>query len=142
MKIKTVRTQILKAPLKTPFVTALRRVEALEDLVVMIECDNGLVGYGEGAPTPQITGETIGSMMAAIDYISPHLLDRELDDFDAILKAVHQLIVKNTTAKSALEIALYDLKAKSQKQPLFCMLGGTQTVFTTDITISMEIPIK
>lgn len=137
MKIKTIHTHILRAPLKTPFVTALRRVEVLEDLVVIIECDNGLVGYGEGAPTPQITGETIGSMVATIEFIKPHLLGKEIDDFDALLKAVHTLIVKNTTAKSALEIALYDLKAKSQKLPLFRMLGGTQTEFTTDITISM-----
>ena len=137
MKITAIRTTILKAPLKTPFVTALRRVEVLEDLVVIIECDNGLVGYGEGAPTPQITGETIGSMMATIEFIKPHLLGREIEDFDALLKVVHTLIVKNTTAKSALEIALYDLKAKAQKLPLFKMLGGTQTKFTTDITISM-----
>ncbi|HQR74249.1 MAG TPA: dipeptide epimerase [Sulfurovum sp.] len=137
MKITAIRTTLLKAPLKTPFVTALRRVEALEDLVVIIECDNGLVGYGEGAPTPQITGETIGSMMATIEFIKPHLLGREIEDFDGLLKVVHTLIVKNTTAKSALEIALYDLKAKAQKLPLFRMLGGSQTVFTTDITISM-----
>ena len=44
MKITDIRTQILKAPLKNPFVTSLRRVEALEDLVVIIECDDGTVG--------------------------------------------------------------------------------------------------
>jgi len=137
MKITDIRTTLLKAPLKTPFVTALRRVEALEDLVIIIECDNGLVGYGEGAPTPQITGETIGSMMATIAFIKPHLMGRDIEDFDGLLRAVHSLIVKNTTAKSALEIALYDLKAKSYNQPLYVMLGGTQTAFTTDITISM-----
>jgi o-succinylbenzoate synthase len=137
-KIVSIRTQILNAPLKNPFVTSLRRVESLEDLVVMIECDNGMVGYGEGAPTPQITGETLGSMQAAIDFIAPHLIGRAIADFDALLKTLHSVIIKNTTAKSALEIALYDLKSKMQKQPLYQMLGGTQTAFTTDITISMN----
>ncbi len=47
------------------------------------------------------------------------------------------MILKNTTAKSALEIAIYDLKAKASKLPLYRMLGGTQTKFSTDITISM-----
>ncbi len=138
MKIVSVHTTLLKAPLKTPFVTALRRVEALEDLVVVITCDNGMIGYGEGAPTPQITGETIGSIQAAIDYITPHLLNRSLDDFEHLIWIVHQTIVKNTTAKSALEIALYDLKAQAAQQPLYRMLGGTQTKFCTDITISMN----
>jgi o-succinylbenzoate synthase len=138
MKITAVDTTTFNAPLKTPFVTALRRVDALEDLVVVIRCDNGMVGYGEGAPTPQITGETIGSIQAAIDYITPHLLNKSLDDFEHLIQTVQQTIVKNTTAKSALEIALYDLKAQAAQQPLYCMLGGTQTTFRTDITISMN----
>ncbi len=137
MKIQNIHTTRLKAALKTPFITSLRRVDALEDLVVIIECDDGSVGFGEGAQTPVITGETIGSMIATINYIKPHILGMEIEALPDILHLIHTLIVKNTTAKSALEIALYDLKAQSVKQPLFRMLGGTQTTFTTDITISM-----
>ena len=137
MKISNIRTSTLKAPLKNPFITSLRRVDALKDLVVIIECDDGSVGYGEGAPTPVITGETMGSMIACIEHIKPHILGREIEDFESILNTLHSLILKNTTAKSALEIALYDLKAKASKLPLYRMLGGTQTKFSTDITISM-----
>ncbi len=138
MKIINIYTKLLKAPLKTPFITSLRRVDILEDLVVIIECDNGTFGYGEGAPTPQITGETLGSIRSTIEYIKPHILNREIEEFDIILKNIHNLILKNTTAKSILEIALYDLKAKSKKLPLYRMLGGIQTKFRTDITISMD----
>lgn len=137
MKITNIRTATLKAPLKNPFITSLRRVDALEDLVVIIECDDGSVGYGEGAPTPVITGETMGSMIAAIEYLKPFILGLEIEDFSTILNNIHTRILKNTTAKSALEIALYDLRAKALKQPLYKMLGGTQTKFRTDITISM-----
>lgn len=138
MKIINIRTTTLKAPLKKPFITALRRVDALEDLVVVIECDDGSVGYGEGAATPIITGETMGSMIAAIAYIKPFILGLEIEDFENILNNIHTPILKNTTAKSALEIALYDLKAKAVQQPLYKMLGGTKTTFKTDITISMS----
>lgn len=137
MKIIEIQTRILKAPLKNPFVTALRRVDRLEDLVVIIVCDDGSIGYGEGAPTPQITGETIGSIDATIAFISPHLIGKEIEEFPILLELVHRLIVKNTTAKSALEIALYDLKAKASNLPLYKMLGGTKTHFQTDITISI-----
>ena len=81
MKITDIRTTTFKAPLKTPFVTSLRRVEALEDIVVIIECDDGSIGYGEGAPTPVITGETMGTMISAIEYIKPFLLGKDIDDF-------------------------------------------------------------
>lgn len=138
MKIVDIKTTLLNAPLKTPFVTALRRVESLTDLVVIIECDDGTVGFGEGAPTPVITGETIGSMIAAIEYLKPHIIGNDIEDFDTILKNIHSLILHNTTAKSALEIALFDLKAKARKEPLYKMLGGTRTAFKTDITISMN----
>ncbi len=137
MKIINIRTSTLKAPLKNPFITSLRRVDALEDLVVIVECDDGSVGYGEGAPTPVITGETMGSMVATIEYIKPFIIGLEIEDFNTILNNIHTSILKNTTAKSALEIALYDLKAKARKQPLYKMLGGTKTTFKTDITISM-----
>jgi o-succinylbenzoate synthase len=137
MKISNIRTSTLKAPLKNPFITSLRRVDTLEDLLIIVECDDGSVGYGEGAPTPVITGETMGSMIAAIEYIKPFIIGLDMEDFNTILNNIHTSILKNTTAKSALEIALYDLKAKTAKQPLYKMLGGTQTTFKTDITISM-----
>ena len=137
MKITKIETKRLTTPLKTPFQTALRRVEFLEDLVVIIHTDSGLKGYGEGAPTPVITGETMGTMQAVIDYLTPFLIGREIEDFESLIDSVQHRILKNTTAKSALEIALYDLKAKSQNLPLYQMLGGVQKEFETDITISL-----
>lgn len=138
MKISNIRTITLKAPLKNPFITSLRRVDTLEDVVVIIECDDGSIGFGEGAPTPVITGETMGTMIAAIEYLKPLLLGLDIEDFELILNNIHTSLLKNTTAKSALEIAIYDLKAQAEKKPLYRMLGGTQTTFKTDITISMD----
>jgi o-succinylbenzoate synthase len=142
MKIRSIRTVRFSAPLKRPFVTALRHVERLEDIVVVIECDDGTVGYGEGAPTPQITGETLDSIEAAVAFLSPRLIERDIpDSFDALLRIIHESIKHNTTAKAALEIALYDLKAQAMKLPLYRMLGGKQKRFETDITISLN-PIE
>ena len=137
MKITKIETKILKAVLKTPFQTALRRVESLEDIVVLIHTDTEHIGYGEGSPTPIITGETMGTMLAVIEYLTPFLLDRDIEEFSSLLDIVESKILKNTTAKSALEIALYDLKSKSQNQALYTMLGGVQREFETDITISL-----
>jgi len=138
MKITNIFTHTLKAKLKTPFITSLRRVDKLEDIVVFIECDNGTVGYGEGAATPVITGETLGSIVSAVEYIKPHIIGLHIDEeFETILTLIDKVIVRNTTAKSALEIALYDLKSKSKNMPLYKMLGGTKREFKTDITISM-----
>ena len=138
MKITHIHTKHFKAPLKTPFITALRRVDMLEDVIVVIECDDGTEGYGEGAPAMAVTGESLNSIIFAIDYLKPHLIGRDIEEFDTLLHLIHTTIAYNNTAKSALEIALYDLKAKASKLPLYQMLGGMRTDFRTDITISMD----
>ena len=138
MKISKIETKLLSSPLKRPFRTALRRVESLEDMVVIIHTDEGLTGYGEGAPTPVITGETLGTMRAVVEYLSPLLIGRELEEFDSLTETIHGAILKNSTAKSALEIALYDLLARSKALPLYRMLGGEKRAFVTDITISLN----
>jgi o-succinylbenzoate synthase len=138
MKIKEIKTQTLKAPLKTPFKTALRTVTHLKDLVVTIHTDNGLIGYGEGASTAVITGETLTSMRGAVEHIKPMLIDREVEDFNALLYTIEHSMIHNTTIKSALEMALYDLLAQSLKIPLYKLLGGSQREFETDITISLN----
>ena len=138
MKIVDIRTQIIKAPLKKPFKTALRRVDSLEDLVVTIYTESGLVGYGEGASTAVITGDTISSMVGAIEYIKPMLIDRTIEDFNSLLYIIEHSMVHNSTAKSMLEMAIYDLKAQSLKLPLYRYLGGSKTSFRTDITISIN----
>jgi len=113
MKITDIQTQIIKAPLKTPFKTALRQVTHLEDLVITIYTDSGLIGYGEGASTAVITGETLISMRGAIDTIFRDiLLHREIEDFNSLLNDIDKAMVHNSTIKSAIEMALYDLRSQ------------------------------
>jgi len=138
MKIIKIQTQILQTPLKTPFKTALRTVTHLQDLIVTIQTQNGLIGYGEGAPTPVITGETLQSIQGAIQTMEKLLLHHSLDEFNHLLQLIHQSMVDNSTAKAMLEMALYDLRAQSFQRPLYQLLGGSKTHFTTDITISLN----
>jgi o-succinylbenzoate synthase len=139
MKIVDIKTQIVKAPLKTPFKTALRQVTHLEDLVITIYTDSGLIGYGEGASTAVITGETLISMRGAVETIFRDILiDREIEDFNSLLNDINKAMVHNSTIKSAIEMALYDLRSQLLNLPLYKFLGGSQTKFETDITISLN----
>jgi len=138
MKIERVESKILRTALKTPFKTALRTVTHLEDLILMIHTDSGLIGYGEGASTPVITGETLVSMQGAIEHIKPLIIGREIEDFNTLIKIIQNSMVHNSTIKSAIEMALYDLRAQSFETPLYKLLGGSKTTFKTDITISLN----
>ena len=81
MKITDIRFGMLRVPLKTPFKTALRTVDTIEDIVIMMHTDTGHIGYGEAPATAVITGDTHGSIIEAIHkIIAPRLIgagDRE-----------------------------------------------------------------
>jgi len=57
MIIKSIEVSEILVPLVTPFKTALRTVEAVNDIVVKIISDTGEIGYGEAAPTAVITAQ-------------------------------------------------------------------------------------
>ena len=59
MKITDLKIYLLDVPLRTPFITALRRVDQLTDVILELHTDTGNVGYGEAPPTKAITGETL-----------------------------------------------------------------------------------
>lgn len=139
MKIVKIETAEVKIPLVTPFKTALRTVEAVHDIVVRVVTDDGQEGFGEAPPTAVITGDTLGSIRCAIeDFIAPSLLGMEIENLDGIMKKLHGCILKNTSAKAAVDMAIYDLFAKSCKKPLYQVLGGYRKEFETDLTISVN----
>lgn len=139
MKIVRIETGEVNIPLVTPFKTALRTVDKVSDIVVRITADDGQVGFGEAPPTAVITGDTKGSILCAIEeFIAPNLLGMEIEDLDGIMKRLHGCILKNTSAKAAVDMAVYDLFAKSCGKPLYKLLGGRRTEVETDLTISVN----
>jgi len=139
VKIVDIRLGLLRTPLKTPFVTALRRVEAAEDIVVAIQSDDGRFGYGSTTATAAITGDTHSSIVAAIrHYIRPRLIGQDVDDLNHALGLVQNALERNGSAKAAVEIALHDLWAQRHGAPLYRLLGGGTPTLSTDITISVD----
>lgn len=139
MKIAKIETSEIMIPLVTPFKTALRTVENVHDVIVRITADTGEEGFGEAPPTAVITGDTLGSIKCAIDdFIAPSLVGMDMDDIDGIMKKLHGCILKNTSAKAAVDMAVYDLFAKSCKKPLYKVLGGSRKEIETDLTISVN----
>lgn len=139
MKITNIRFAKLTVPLVTPFKTALRSVTNIYDLVVIIDTDSGEVGYGSAPATPAITGDTHGSVMAAIGtVIKPLLIGRDITELSDNTHIVQSALIKNTSAKAAVEIALYDLWGKLYQTPLYKLLGGGCSQLKTDITISID----
>lgn len=141
MKITEIRLGKISVPLRVPFKTALRTVESVEDVIVEIHTDTGAVGYGEAPPTGVITGDTTGAIISAVrDHIQKALIGRDIEQFESLTQALDASIVKNTSAKAAVDMALYDLFGQLCKMPVYKLLGGARKWLVTDITISVNDP--
>ena len=118
MKITNIRLGRISVPLRVPFKTAVRSVSSVEDVIVEIHTDTGAVGYGEAPPTGAVTGDTAGAIIGAVrDHIAPTLLGREVDDFENLMLALQGCILKNTSAKAAVDMALWDLYGQLYRIP-------------------------
>lgn len=139
MKISSIEIGKLTIPLLRPFITAVRRTENVEDVVVTIKTTDSKIGYGSAASTPLITGDTTDSIITAIQNIlAPKLLGQEITNLNALLYIVQQSLHNNSSAKAAIDMALYDLFAQSCNIPLYKLLGGTTNELNTCITISVK----
>lgn len=106
-------------------------------------CAGRCLGFHTGGafPTAAVTGETLGSIEAALrDHICPALVGKEAASLEELCATIHQSIVGNTSAKAAAEMAVWDLYAQQCNLPLYKLLGGGRTTLTTDITISVNDP--
>ncbi len=149
MKIQDISIGYIDIPLVTPFQTALRRVESVHDLIVRLTSEDGTVGYGEAPPTAVITGETTESIEAAIRcYLAPAVIGMDLCDdasIEALMARMEKVLAKNSSAKAAMDIAVYDLYARLMGRPLYQLLGGKEdekAELETDITISVDETAK
>ena len=141
MKITNIRIGEISVPLKTPFKTALRTVNSVDDIIVEIYTDTGNIGFGEAPPTGVITGDTKGSIIGAIeDHIRKNIIGMDIENLENIMMKLDRSLIKNTSAKAAVDIALYDLYGQAYSAPLYKLLGGYRKEITTDITISVNDP--
>lgn len=77
---------------------------------------------------------------AVENFIAPSIIGMDIEEFDTILKKMDSAIHKNTSAKAAVDIALYDLFGKHFKMPLYKLFGGGSKEIESDMTVSVNSP--
>ncbi|WP_153731151.1 mandelate racemase/muconate lactonizing enzyme family protein [Sporosarcina obsidiansis] len=141
MKICAVETFLVQSPLHRPFVTALRTVHTVQSVIVKMTAENGLIGWGEAVPTHVITGDSIGSIRYAIEQVLvPELIGQDLTRREQLFERMQRVIVGNSSAKAALDMAIHDLLGQLCGLPLVQLLGGYRESLTTDVTVSVATP--
>src|ERR1700709_1980504 len=117
MKIARIEQIVVAIPMKQPDCMAGVEIRQADNVLVRIESDTGVVGWGEAASAPTMTGETVESMMAAVSYLSPVLQGPPGEDTAGASAAMDGRMHANHAAKAAIEIALHDLVGRATARP-------------------------
>lgn len=125
MRIKSVTPLWISLPLTKPLTMAKTTFSTAENVLVRVEDTDGTVGWGEAASAPSMTGETPESMIAAIAYMRPFLEGLEVEDVSGFGAQVDSFMYGNSSAKAALDMAVYDLVGKREKKSVAELLGGS-----------------
>ena len=124
MKIAAVEAVLADIPFRHPFVVWRGAVSAKRHVLVRIETDTGLEGWGEAPPflyyAPE-TAEDVAAMVAG--PFRDDLLGRDPRDIRAI-RAEQGAIDGHLFAKAAVETALWDILGQAANLPLHRLLGG------------------
>ena len=97
--------------------------------VLRLEADNGQAGWGEVCPIPHYLPAYAGGVAPALAELAPVIFARDGSALgaEAMMRAADRHLIGHVYAKSALDIALWDLTAQVAGLPLHRLLGGLQT---------------
>ena len=100
---------------------------SLHDTIVEIEADDGTRGYGESCPlAPTYLEATAGGVRAGLDHLGPALIGRDPRFVGAIDTLMDRVVRGHAAAKSAIDLACWDLLGKSVGLPVKTLLGGAE----------------
>jgi L-alanine-DL-glutamate epimerase-like enolase superfamily enzyme len=124
VKITDVEAIPFAVPYKKPLRFASGEVHVAEHVLVRVHTEDGLVGTAEAPPRPFTYGETQASIVAVIRGVfAPELVGLAAHEREIVHARLNRTI-GNPTAKSAIDMALWDVLGKSVGMPVTDLLGG------------------
>jgi L-alanine-DL-glutamate epimerase-like enolase superfamily enzyme len=127
MQITSIETFPTRIPIKPErrMISALGRHDVSDYLLVRVETNEGVCGVGEATVTPCWSGETVWGAHALIrDFLAPALVGADPLDVIELNLRMDAVAVDNWFAKSAIEMAAWDIAGIFQQRPVYELLGG------------------
>ncbi|MDN5202019.1 dipeptide epimerase [Fulvivirgaceae bacterium BMA10] len=139
MKIKDIKVSKENLELSRPYAIAFKTISSVENCIVQIETDQGLIGYGSGNPSEQVVGESIRDSMEALESENiSWLIGRDIRDLHQLCFEINEKMNGFPAASAALDIALHDLFSQHLNIPLVQYLGQKIKSLPTSITIGIK----
>jgi len=129
MKITHIETYPVRIPVKPErrMISALGQHTVSQYVLVRVLTDVGIEGVGEATVIPRWSGETVWGARAMIDRVlAPNVIGCDPLDVAEIDYRMDASCIHNWFAKSAIEMACWDIRGKAEGKPVYELLGGAQ----------------
>lgn len=142
--IASMHVDVVVTRLHTPFVTAQRRTEVNETVVLRLVDSDGRVGWGEGPQSWRVTGESLAGVRACLEGpLRQVLVGADLGEPERLLGAIQGAVVGNPSARMAADLAVHDLLARAAGVGVAEVLGHrpdggdrAEVRLPTDVTLA------
>lgn len=142
MKIEHVESWSQPVALTRPYTIASRTIREVNLFFVRLTADSGTCGLGSASPAEEVTGESFAACGNALQPGNLTWLEGfDLTEIRTIGKRLRQALGRVPAARVALEMAAYDLVARSLDRPLVDLLGRCHLSLPTSITIGIKSTI-
>ena len=128
----------------TSFTTSFVTVTEKPTVIVKVETNEGLVGFGEASalPFPFYKPETTDICMLALkEYISPLVLNKKFKTIEELMNLLKP-IKNHNFSKTGLECAVWMIISLKEGKSLKELLGGTQDKIAVGESIGIKKSIK
>ena len=128
---------------KRPFRIATGVSDTCHGLLLELRDRDGRSGWGEGAPLPVLTGETLNGAASALREVwLPALVGRDPSELQSLKVDLQKLLIGHSAARCALDLALHDLVAQQWQIPVWKLLGGDNRPVETNYSIGLCPPAE
>lgn len=119
-----------------------RVIETLSSTVACVTTEDGTRGYGESCPLgANYLPAHAGGARAGLEELAPHVIGLDAANPARLLATMDGALLGHPYAKSALDIACWDVFGRSVGRPVCDLIGGRlQEDFPLYVAISLDSP--
>ncbi len=139
MQIRSIQVSCQNLELTRPYTISYKTVSHVENVIIAIELENGIVGHGAANPSKQVVGEGVTDTLKTLQNGSiERFLRRDIRELNTLLQEVQEAFPESPGAAAAMDIALHDAFAQFLGIPLAAFLGQSIASLPTSVTIGIK----
>jgi muconate cycloisomerase len=125
--IKSVEAFGIQLPLNKIVLMAGVELRVVETLLIRIEAENGLIGWGEASSAPTHGGASLADMLKSFhDEMHSFLIGKNVLELSGLTYQLNRLAKNAKSTVAAVDVALFDLLGKHLGVPVHVLLGGAK----------------